>query len=69
MSATDHKTQLRELARRFSDGIDVRLLWRPDDDRTLVTVDDSKSGEAFTMEVGARQRPLHVFEHPFAYAR
>jgi hypothetical protein len=59
---------LRELDHRVSDGIDVRLLWRPHDDRVLVAVSDSKTGEAFAIEVGAGQRALDVFNHPFAYA-
>jgi hypothetical protein len=65
MTAND---TLRELDHRISDGIDVRLLWRPADDRALVAVEDSKTGEAFTLEVGADQRALDVFHHPYAYA-
>jgi hypothetical protein len=59
---------LRELDHRVSDGIDVRLLWRPHDDRAFVSVSDAKTGEAFTIEVGRDQRALDVFQHPFAYA-
>ena len=66
---TTHTTaELRELDQRVSDGIDVRLLWRPSDDRALVSVSDAKTGEAFTIEVGADQRALDVFHHPYAYA-
>jgi hypothetical protein len=66
---TTHQTaDLRELDHRVSDGIDVRLLWRPHDDRALVAVSDAKTGEAFTIEVGPGQRALDVFHHPFAYA-
>ena len=43
-------------------------MWRPSDDRALVAVSDSKTGENFTIEVGADQRALDVFHHPFAYA-
>ena len=60
--------ELRELDHRVSDGIEVRLLWRPHDDRVLVAVADAKTGQAFTIEVGADQRALDVFHHPFAYA-
>ena len=60
--------ELRELDHRVSDGIEVRLLWRPHDDRVLVAVADAKTGQAFTIEVGADQRALDVFQHPFAYA-
>ena len=59
---------LRELDHRVSDGIDVRMLWRPQDDRVLVAVADAKTGQSFTIEVGADQRALDVFHHPFAYA-
>jgi hypothetical protein len=59
---------LRELDHRISDGIDVRLLWRPEDDRALVAVSDAKTGESFTVEVGENQRALEVFHHPYAYA-
>ena len=65
---TNQTAALRELDHRVSDGIDVRLLWRPQDDRALVTVADSKTGQSFTIEVGAGQRALDVFHHPFAYA-
>jgi hypothetical protein len=65
---TNSTAELRELDHRVSDGIDVRLLWRQHDDRVLVAVSDVKTGEAFTLEVGADQRALDVFHHPFAYA-
>lgn len=65
---TNRTAELRELDHRISDGIDVRLLWRPSDDRVLVAVDDTKTGESFAIEVGSDQRALDVFHHPFAYA-
>jgi hypothetical protein len=65
---TNQTAELRELDHRVSDGIDVRLLWRPHDDRVLVAVSDFKTGEAFAIEVGPDQRALDVFHHPFAYA-
>jgi hypothetical protein len=65
---THANTTLRDLDHRVSDGIDVRLLWRPADDRALVAVSDAKTGESFTVEVGANQRALDVFHHPYAYA-
>jgi hypothetical protein len=65
---TNRTAAVRELDHRVSDGIDVRLLWRPHDDRALVAVSDFKTGEAFTIEVGRDQRALDVFHHPFAYA-
>jgi hypothetical protein len=65
---THTNTELRELDRRAGDGIDVRLLWRPHDDRAIVAVSDSKTGASFTIEVRDGQRALDVFHHPFAYA-
>jgi hypothetical protein len=59
---------LRELDHRVNDGIDVQLLWRPEDDRVLVAVSDARTGHAFTITVAADQRALDVFHHPYAYA-
>ncbi len=59
---------MRELDRRTSDGIDVRLLWSQHDNRVLVAVNDSKTDEAFTVEVRDGERALDVFHHPYAYA-
>jgi hypothetical protein len=61
-------TLFHELERRLTDGIEVRLLWCEKDGRVLVTVDDAKTGSAFSLEVGAHERALDVFHHPFAYA-
>ena len=58
----------RELDRRESDGIEVRLLWRPHDDTTLVAVSDARTGESFSVEVRDGERALDVFHHPYAYA-
>ena len=67
MTATT--TQLmRELDRRTSDGIDVRLLWRQFDGRVHVAVSDTKTGESFTVEVREGENALKVFHHPYAYA-
>jgi hypothetical protein len=61
-------TQLRELAHRRNDGLDVRLLWDPSSDTVRVSLQDSRSGAGFEVPVLAGQRPLDVFHHPFAYA-
>jgi hypothetical protein len=58
----------RELDSRISDGIHVRLVWLQRTDTAVVEVDDRKTGESFTVEVGARERALDVFHHPYAYA-
>lgn len=58
---------IRELDRRRSDGIDVRLLWNETDDQVMVAVFDAKTGDAFQIEVHAREC-LDAFHHPYAYA-
>ena len=59
---------IRELDRRLSDGIEVRLLWRPHDETVLVAVSDARTDDAFTIEVRDGEKALDVFNHPFAYA-
>jgi hypothetical protein len=59
---------LRELDHRTNDRIDVWLLWREHDNRVLVSVADEKTGDRFTVEVRDGERPLDVFNHPYAYA-
>lgn len=61
-------TAMRELDSRTNDGILVRLLWCERDNRALVSVNDNKTGQAFSVEVPEGVRALHVFDHPFAYA-
>jgi hypothetical protein len=58
----------RELDSRISDGIYVRLVWFQHSNQVAVEVDDAKTGVSFTVEVGARERALDVFHHPYAYA-
>jgi hypothetical protein len=57
----------RELAARDSDGIHVVLLWHPDENVLTVSVDDTRAGDRFQVEV-APDRALDAFYHPFAYA-
>ena len=59
--------QSRELAARESDGLQVLLLWHPDDDALTVSVEDVRVGDHFQIEVEP-ERALDVFYHPFAYA-
>ena len=58
---------IRELDRRQSDGIDVRLLWNQTDDQVVVDVFDAKTGDAFELQAAPHQA-LDVFHHPYAYA-
>jgi len=60
-------TEPRELAVRESDGVQVLLLWHPDQDALTVSVEDSRAGDHFQLMV-APDRALDAFCHPFAYA-
>lgn len=57
----------RELDRRFSDGIDVRLLWSEHDNRVLVAA-DTRTGDGFAVDLRKHDSAMDVFRHPFAYA-
>jgi hypothetical protein len=58
----------RELDYRATDGVEVALLWYPSNDVVSVQVRDAKAGEAFELVLDERDRPLDVFNHPYAYA-
>jgi hypothetical protein len=60
-------SQAHELATRESDGINVVLLWHPDENALTVSVEDARAGDHFQMQV-APDRALDAFHHPFAYA-
>lgn len=62
-------TSVRELDSRFSDGIQVSLWWCKHDGRVWVSVLDTKTRDAFCLQVLEGERPLDVFHHPYAYAR
>jgi hypothetical protein len=64
MSAT---AEIRELAARESEGINVLLLWHPGSDDLTVSVEDVRIGECFQLAV-TPDRALDAFYHPFAYA-
>ena len=61
-------TTMRELDSRTTDGIHVRLLWSEQDGRVAVSVADSKTDEAFVIDVRAADDALDVFHHPYAHA-
>jgi hypothetical protein len=61
-------TEPRELDSRTSDGIHVQLLWQPLDGHVSVAVNDTKTGEAFELDVRHGQDALDVYHHPYAYA-
>jgi hypothetical protein len=57
-----------ELDSRTTDGIEVRLLWHPPEDRVTVTVRDQRSGESLEVAVRDDENALEVFRHPYAFA-
>ena len=61
------RSQIRELAARERDGINVLLLWHPRSNAVTVSVEDVRIGECFQVAV-APDRALDAFYHPFAYA-
>jgi hypothetical protein len=58
---------LRELASRENDGVEVSLFWNPAGNDVFVLVSDEKTGDRFEIAVGSRSA-LDVFHHPYAYA-
>jgi hypothetical protein len=66
---TQPSTQItRELDSRTGDGINVRMLWHPSENRVSVAVTDTRTGEGFELPVGDGERALDVFHQPYAYA-
>ena len=61
------RDRTRELDHRRADGIDVRLLWSQSNERILLVVADSKTGDAFSVEVEPGDA-LEAFHHPYSYA-
>jgi hypothetical protein len=64
---TSRAPTTRELAARESDGLQVLLLWHPDENVLTVSVEDARVGDRFQLAV-APDRALDAFYHPFAYA-
>jgi hypothetical protein len=61
-------TNIRELAHRTADGVEVSLLWNAGDDSLRVVVVDARAGTAFEVTAPS-ENALDVFYHPYAYAR
>jgi hypothetical protein len=59
---------IRELDRRVSDGIDIRLCWSPQDGEVFVALADHKTGDAFEVAVRRGESALEVFDDPHAFA-
>lgn len=64
----DMLTAIEELDSRRTHEIQVSLLWRRDDNRLWVSVLETLTGHVFNVDVEEGERPLEVFNHPFAYA-
>ena len=62
MSVTDISLTTRELDRRTSDGIDVRLLWSPDTNHVSIAVTEEDTGAALTFVVAGADA-LTAFKH------
>lgn len=58
---------MTELHHRNADGVDVSLYWDRVADDLLVLVEDSRTGDRFSL-AAAREDALDVFYHPYAYA-
>lgn len=57
----------KELASRESGSTHVSLLWSRRTGRAAVVVADEASGEIVEIDVGERENPLDLFNHPFVY--
>jgi hypothetical protein len=57
-----------ELMSRESNGITVTLLWARATNLVTVAVADEPSGEYFELVLSEDERPMEVFNHPFAHA-
>jgi hypothetical protein len=60
-------SEVKELAQRESDGIEVTLLWSPADSSLTVVCADGRTGDWFALAVEPATA-LDVFDHPYAYA-
>lgn len=59
--------QVKELAHRAGDGIEVSLLWHDTGGGLTVICTDERTGHWFALEADC-ENALDVFHHPFAYA-
>ena len=66
-NTTTHEFDVRELAQRTGDGIEVTLLWNAACDRIWVQVYERSGDTVFEVPAAADQA-LNAFYHPYAYA-
>ena len=67
-TTSTYQTSWRELDSRVSDGIEVRLLWSSADGNLSVAVNDTRTGQSFSVDVPDATQSMDVFHHPYAYA-
>jgi hypothetical protein len=68
MAVSNRKQQqLRELAHRASDGLEVMLFWDAATNELTVTVSDERTGAYFELDAEPDEA-LAVFYHPYAHA-
>jgi len=63
---TELRPQLRELAHRTANDIDVSLFWRPADNALLLLLVEVPTGVLFEVPVPP-EHALDAFNHPYAY--
>ena len=61
-----HEPQMRELARRVTDGVEIALFWWPADGSTSLQLTQLALGATFSFLV-PRDRALDAYYHPFAH--
>jgi hypothetical protein len=68
MAVSDEKRhQVRELAHRETDGLEVLLFWHEATNELTVSVSDERTGAYFELDAGPDEA-LDVFYHPYAHA-
>ena len=68
MTSLTTQSDARELAFRATDGVEVTLRWHQRRDFVSVAVFDSTNGDRFELVLGDDDRPMDVFDHPYAHA-
>jgi hypothetical protein len=68
MPASDNHKPRVVLASRKNAGIRVALLWAADTNGVAVLVCDDSTSDQFELVVEPEDNPMHVYEHPYAYA-
>jgi hypothetical protein len=67
MAVNDEKHQIRELAHRATEGLEVMLFWHEATNELTVSVSDERTGAYFEL-AAEPDEALDVFYHPYAHA-